>query len=182
MDEPERWGFRANQWAAILSLWEVIDYLRQDVTISRLKLDRPLWECMAALVDANNGLSPSLFTPAAKAKPGKSMARNNIESISCLAMQELLEASFKRDEAARRVAEVLAKKQPSIKPRHNATLKSTVAGWRERAMQVRGGKEFEEKLAYWRHYHSKISSGTSTARQRADDLLSILKRPSTLTF
>lgn len=177
-DSPESWGFRQRQWSSLLAIWEVVDFLNRHRVVQVTKLDAPLWDIIAALKDTNEGLTHDLLTPAARGKPGKSTERQTIESIAILAMEELMEAGFKRKEAASRVANAIAKGSPSVRPRHGASLKDTVAGWRDRAKEARGGKDFTESLLYWRAYFEQHKR-TGTPRDRADVLLSMLREPVT---
>jgi len=160
--------------AAAGAIAAVLVFLGHDDAAQQQRIDRSLYDLMAALGDLAHGTgSPWLQAAPRTVKPKPRTSQAAVRRIAVLAMSELMEARRSKHDAARMVAAAISAGGLPVEPRKTegqpAPVWATVAGWRERC------DDLKQQLRHWRAYYARRCGSEGEPGERADALLRMLR-------
>ena len=139
-------------------------------------LHQPFRHLAVAVGDLAQGRSPGLLQPLPRGSRSKGIAEQTTMAIAALALDEIVKGlGTPLEQAAEKVARAIAAAGLPVKPRGDATMASTVRGWRERLMEGEGAAP-ALALHVWQEYHRDPCRRGPTPSARVAWLMRRLRR------
>jgi len=168
-----------NQLSALQAVLAVLTLLETRQAAISHGLHLPLLRLSVALYDVMHGRQASLFRPTNRkqTRPEKAYGEALLIAHAALAAENLIEAGSSKDDACGKVARVIRSAKLPLPAGVSASLKSTIARWRDGLREGQGGRASPAALAIWEEYRRGESlSLMLPAVERAQIHLRLLQR------